>query len=153
EVYGMTWIAARKGNQAWRHFYAADLTRAASRGKPFWHAERQGGPLGPQPQVLGRGKDDGRVAEAEDLRAWTLTGFAAGAAGVLILRWRPLLDGPLFGAFGADGMDGSRPPRADMAAELAQWANAPEQEALFEARPVRGDIGVLVIPEAQAWDY
>ena len=29
------------------------------------------------------------------------------------LRYRPLLDGPLFGAFGSYGMDGSRTPRSD----------------------------------------
>lgn len=153
EVYGMTWIPARKGNQPWRNFYGADLTRAAARGKPFWHAERQGGPLWMQPQVLGRDKEDGRVAEPEDIRVWTMTSFAAGATGVLNLRWRPLLDGPLFGAFGSYAMDGTRTPRSDMAAAIARWANAPEQKPLFEARPVRGDIGILVIPEAQAWDY
>jgi beta-galactosidase len=153
ELYGMTWIPARKGDQPWRNFYGADLTRAASRGKPWWHAERQGGPLWMQPQVLGRDKEDGRVATPEDIRLWTLTSLAAGATGVLNLRWRPLLDGPLFGAFGSYGMDGSRTPRSDMASDLAKWANAPAQKPLFEARPVRGDIGILVIPEAQAWDY
>jgi beta-galactosidase len=153
ETYGMTWIPARKGNQPWRNFYGADLTRAASRGKPWWHAERQGGPLWLQPQVLGRDKEDGRVAEPEDIRIWTMTSFAAGATGVLNLRWRPLLDGPLFGAFGSYAMDGSRTPRSDMASAIAKWANAPEQKELFAARPVKGDIGLLVIPEAQAWDY
>ena len=153
EVYGFTWIAARKGNQPWRNFYGGDLTRSASRGKPFWHAERQGGPLWMQPQVLGRDKEDGRVADPEDVRVWTMTSFAAGASGVLNLRWRPLLDGPLFGAFGSYAMDGSRTPRSDMASAMAKWANAPEQKAVFAARPVRGDIGILVSAEAQAIDY
>ncbi|HMG49780.1 MAG TPA: beta-galactosidase, partial [Inquilinus sp.] len=152
EIYGMTWVPARKGNQPWRNFYGADLTRAAARGKPFWHAERQGGPLWLQPQVLGRDKEDGRVAEPEDIRVWTMTSFAAGASGVLNLRWRPLLDGPLFGAFGSYAMDGSRTPRSDMASAIARWANAPERKEVFAARPVKGDIGLLVVPEAQAWD-
>jgi beta-galactosidase len=69
------------------------------------------------------------------------------------LRYRPLLDGPLFGAFGSYGMDGSRTPRSTEASRIAKWANAPEQKSLWEARPVRGDIALLVIPEAQAWDY
>ena len=153
ELYGFTWIAARKGNQPWRNFYGGDMTRAASRGKPFWHAERQGGPLWMQPQVLGRDKEDGRVADPEDIRVWTMTSFAAGASGVLNLRWRPLLDGPLFGAFGSYGMDGSRTPRSQMASDMAKWANAPTQKAVFAARPVKGDIGILVSPEAQAIDY
>ncbi len=153
EVYGYTWIQARKGNQAWRSFYAADLNRAAARGKPFWHAERQGGPLWMQPQVVGRDKEDGRVAEPEDIRLWTLTSFAGGARGVLNLRYRPLLDGPLFGAFGSYGMDGARTPRSDAASAIAKWANHPDQADLMTAQPVKGDIGILVAPETQQWDY
>ncbi len=106
-----------------------------------------------QPQVLGRDKEDGRVMEPEDLRVWSLSSFAAGARGMLNLRFRPLLDGPLFGAFGSYGMDGARTPRSDMAASLARWTNAPEQKPVMAAKPVRGDIGLLVIPEAQAFDY
>lgn len=153
EVYGYTFVHARKGNQSWRSFYAADLNRAAARGKPFWHAERQGGPLWMQPQVVGRDKEDGRVAEPEDIRVWSLTSFAGGARGMLNLRYRPLLDGPLFGAFGSYGMDGSRTPRSDMASTIAKWTNAPEQKPLLAAKPVKGEIGILVAPEAQAWDY
>lgn len=153
EVYGMTWIAARKGNQPWRNWYGADLTRAASRGKPFWHAERQGGPLWIQPQVLGRDKEDGRVAEPEDIRLWSLTSLAAGARGVMNLRWRPLLDGALFGAFGSYAMDGSRTPRSDMASKMAKWGNMPETAGLMAARPVRGEVGIVVAPELQMFDY
>jgi beta-galactosidase len=153
EVFGYTWIQARKGSQSWRNFYGGDITRAAARGKPFWHAERQGGPLWMQPQVRNRDKEDGRVAEPEDIRVWSLTSFAAGARGMLNLRFRPLLDGALFGAFGSYAMDGSRTPRSDMASSLARWTNAPEQKPLMAAKPVKGDIGLLVIPEAQAFDY
>lgn len=153
ELYGLTWVPSRRGFKPWQNFFGPDLTRAAARGKKWWHAERPGGPLWLQPQVLGRDKEDGRVMEPEDIRILTMTSFAAGATGVLNLRYRPLLDGPLFGAFGSYGMDGSRTPRSDMASSIGKWANAPEQQALFAARPVRGDIGILVIPEAQAWDY
>ncbi len=153
ELYGLTWVPSRRGFAPWQNFFGPDLTRAAARGKLWWHAERPGGPLWMQPQVLGRDKEDGRVMDPEDIRTLTMTSFAAGATGVLNLRYRPLLDGPLFGAFGSYGMDGSRTPRSDMASDIAKWANAPAQKALFEARPVKGDIGLLVIPEAQAWDY
>jgi len=153
ELYGLTWVPGRRGFKPWQNFFGPDLTRAAARGKKWWHAERPGGPLWMQPQVLGRDKEDGRVMEPEDIRLLTMTSFAAGATGVMNLRYRPLLDGPLFGAFGSYGMDGSRTPRSDMASTLAKWANAPEQKAVFGARPVKGDIGLLVIPEAQAWDY
>jgi beta-galactosidase len=153
ELYGLTWVPGRRGFKPWQNFFGPDLTRAAARGKKWWHAERPGGPLWMQPQVLGRDKEDARVMEPEDIRLLTMTSFAAGATGVLNLRYRPLLDGPLFGAFGSYGMDGSRTPRSDIASDLAKWANAADQKRLFEARPVKGDIGLLVIPEAQAWDY
>jgi len=153
ELYGLTWVPGRRGFKPWQNFFGPDLTRAAARGKKWWHAERPGGPLWMQPQVLGRDKEDGRIMEPEDIRLLTMTSFAAGASGVLNLRYRPLLDGPLFGAFGSYGMDGSRTKRSDMASAIAKWSNAPEQQELFSARPVKGDIGLLVIPEAQAWDY
>jgi len=153
ELYGLTWVPSRRGFKPWQNFFGPDITRAAARGKKWWHAERPGGPLWLQPQVLGRDKEDGRVMDPEDVRTLTMTSFAAGATGVLNLRYRPLLDGPLFGAFGSYGMDGSRTPRSDMASAMAKWANAPEQQPLFEARPVKGEVALLVIPEAQAWDY
>jgi beta-galactosidase len=153
EVYGLTWVPGRRGFKPWQNWFGPDLTRAAARGKPWWHAERPGGPLWLQPQVLGRDKEDGRVMEPEDIRVLAMTSFAAGATGQLNLRFRPLLDGPLFGAFGSYGMDGSRTPRSEMASAIAKWANAPAQRPLFEARPLRGEIGLLIVPEAQAWDY
>ena len=67
-----------------------------------------------------------------------MTSFAAGARGMLNLRYRPLLDGPLFGAFGSYGMDGSRTPRSDMASRIAKWANAPEQKPLMAAQAGQG---------------
>ena len=153
QVYGFTWIQARKGTEPWKSWYGVDINRAAARGKPFWHAERQGGPLWLQPQVIGRDKEDGRVADPEDIRIWTMTSFAGGARGVLNLRWRPLLDGPLFGAFGAYGMDGSRTPRSQMQSAMAKWANDPAQKPLWDAKPVRGEVGILMVPETQEWEY
>lgn len=153
DTYGFTWIQARQGAQPWRNFFPSDLVRGASRGKPFWHAERQGGPLWMQSQVLGRDKEDGRVAQPEDIRVWSMSSFAGGAVGMMNLRYRPLLNGPLFGAFGSYGMDGSRTPRSDLVSGIAKWANAPEQKNLFEAQAVQGDVGLLVVPEVQEWDY
>jgi beta-galactosidase len=153
EVYGYTWIQARKGTEPWKTWYGVDINRAAARGKPFWHAERQAGPLWLQPQVIGRDKEDGRIAEPEDIRIWSLTSLAGGARGMMNLRYRPLLDGPLFGAFGAYGMDGSRTPRSQMQALLGKWANDPAQANLWAAKPVRGEIGIIVVRETQEWDY
>ena len=36
------------------------------------------------------------------------------------LRYRPLLNGPLFGAFGSYGMDGPHTPRSEVASLVGQ---------------------------------
>jgi len=149
DAYGLTWIAARKGDEPWKQWQAVDLTRCAARGKRIWHAEAQGGPLWMQPQVPGRPRDDGRIAAPEDLRLWHLLSFAAGATGLFYPRWRPLLDGPLWGAFGPYGMDGGRTPRSEMAARIAHWGAAPEQTPLWQSPPVQGEVGIIYAPESQ----
>jgi beta-galactosidase len=153
DSFGFTWIAARRGDEPWKHFHAVDLVRAGSRGKPFWHAEAQAGTLWLQPQVAGRPRDDGRLATPEDVRYWSLTSFAGGATGWLCPRWRPLLDGPLFGAFGPYAMDGGRTPRSEMTSHLAKWAAAPAQAELWRARPVQGEVGIVFAPESNIFNY
>lgn len=153
ELYGFTWAPSRQGDKAYQPLHAVDLTRAASRGKPFWHAEAQGGPLWLQPQVVDRPFDDGRVTQPDDLRIWNMTSFAGGARGLMYPRWRPLLDGPLFGAFGPYAMDGSRTERSEMAAKIAKWSAAPAQADLWRSAPVRGEVGLLYVPETQVVDY
>ena len=151
ETYGFTWVAARKGNEPWKQFHAVDLVRAASRGKPFWHAEFQGGPLWMQSEVTGRPLEDGRKPDEFDIRFWQMASFAGGATGLLFVRFRPLLDGPLFGAFGPFGMDGSPTPRAEMGAKLARWTNAHPE--LWKSRPVKGDIGIVFVPESERFNF
>ncbi|MCX6606923.1 MAG: beta-galactosidase [Acidobacteria bacterium] len=151
DVWGLTWVASRKGSELWKQFHALDLTRAGARGKPFWHAEAQAGPLWMQPQVIGRPREDGRITEEKDVRLWNLISMAGGATGILYPRWRPLLDGPLFGAFGPMAMDGSVTPRAEMAGQLARWAN--QQPDLWRSRPVRGDVGIVFVPEAEVFNF
>lgn len=151
DVWGFTWVASRKGSEPWKQFHAVDLVRAGSRGKPFWHAEAQAGPLWMQPQVIGRPREDGRITDEKDVRIWNMISIAGGATGILYPRWRPLLDGPLFGAFGAFGMDGSVTARAEMTGKVARWANA--NPDLWKARPVRGEVGIVWVPESQIFNY
>ncbi|MBI3697354.1 MAG: beta-galactosidase trimerization domain-containing protein [Acidobacteria bacterium] len=151
ETFGFTWIASRKGNEPWKQFHAVDLVRAGARGKPFWHAEAQAGPLWMQAEVSGRPREDGRIAEPADIRYWNLVSCAGGATGILYPRWRPLLDGPLFGAFGPFAMDGSPTPRSRMCEKIARWANANPE--LWKARPVRGDLGIVFVPESELFNF
>lgn len=153
ESYGYTWGSSRHGDAPWQQFHAVDLVRAAARGKPFWHAETYAGPLWMQPQVIGKPRDEGRIASPEDIRYWDLTSFMLGATGMLYLRWRPLLDGPLFGAFGSYGMDGSRTARSAMVSQVGQWATAPAQADLWRSRPIQGEVGIVYVPETQHFLY
>ena len=153
ESYGYTWGSSRHGDEPWKQFHAVDLVRASSRGKPFWHAEAYAGPLWMQSNVLDKPRDEGRIAVPEDIRYWDLVSFMAGATGLMYLRWRPLLDGPLFGAFGGYGMDGSRTDRSEMVGKVARWVSAPEQEKLWKSRPIRGEVGVVYAPETQIFTY
>jgi beta-galactosidase len=153
ESYGLTWGSSRHGDEPWKQAHAIDLVRAASRGKPFWHAEAYGGPLWMQPQVIGKPRDQGRIASPQDIRYWDLASFMGGASGLLYLRWRSLLDGPLFGAFGPWGHDGSRTDRSAMASEVGKWAAAPEQRRLWKSRPVKGEAGIVFVPETQIHNY
>lgn len=153
ESYGLTWGSSRHGDEPWKQFHAMDLVRAASRGKPFWHAETYAGPLWMQPQVIGKPRNEGRIASVEDIRFWDFTSFMLGATGMLYLRWRPLLDGPLFGAFGGYGMDGSRTPRSEMVSKVGKWATDPAQEQMWRSRPVKGEVGIIFNPESQLFLY
>ena len=153
DSYGLTWVVARKGSEPWRQWSAIDLVRNASRGKPFWHAEMQGGPLWLQPQVIGRPRDDGRIAAPEDVRLWNLVSLAGGARGLMYLRWRPLLDGPLFDAFGPYSPAGQPTERSAQASRVAKWANAAEQADVVRAMPIKGDLGIVVVPDTQLLTY
>ncbi|MBN1582305.1 MAG: beta-galactosidase [Anaerolineae bacterium] len=153
ESYGYTWGSSRHGDEPWKQFHAVDLVRASAQGKPFWHAEAYAGPLWMQSNVLGKPRDEGRIASPEDIRYWDLVSCMLGATGILYLRWRPLLDGPLFGAFGPYGLDGSRTPRSEMASQIARWVNAPQQARLWQSRPIKGEVGILYVPETQLFTY
>lgn len=146
DTYGYTWVASRHTNAPWMQFQVADVVRGASRGKPFWHSEATGGPLWLQPQVVNRPLEDGRSSEPEDVRVWSLIDMTAGATGIQFTRWRPLLNGPLFGAFGPMAMDGSVTPQAETAGKLARWTNAHAE--LWKSRPVKGDVGIVFVQES-----
>jgi beta-galactosidase len=151
DSFGFTFVASRRSDRRWKQALAVELVRSASDGKPFWHAEMQAGPLWLQPQVVGRPLDDGRVSTPADIRYWNLASMAGGVNGIYHLRWRPLLDGPLFQAFGAYGLDGSRTDRSRQVSTIAKWAGDPQQRELWAARPAPAPISILFVPESQAY--
>lgn len=134
----------------WQHWIKMDLTRSASSGKPFWAAEM---PAGASWRARRLTLEGGRVTTPQDLRLYTLTHLAGGARGIFSPRWRPLLDGPLAGSFGFYDLDGSPTDRSRKASELARWTNSEALEKAREARPVRGEIGILLVPESQIFTH
>lgn len=49
------------------------------------------------------------------------------------------------------GLDGSVTPRAEMAGSVARWANA--NKDIWRSRPVRGDVGIVFVPEAEVFNF
>jgi beta-galactosidase len=158
DVYGFTHWAGREDSSLWKHMHCVDVVRAGAGGKPFWHAELQGGPFWASSYqrwfLKDRAKDDGRLVTPEDVRLIALTSMAGGTRGILSPRWRALLDGPLFGCFGFYNNDGSRSGRSEVVSKLAQWSNAEAQRGLFTgSSPVKGEIGLLITDESLAFNY
>jgi len=146
DLFGYTWWF---GNRV-PHLLSADLTRSAARGRVVWRAEAVGGPewTNRSPGVPKPEKD--APGDPGYIRLDCLESMACGARAFQNPRWRPLLDGPLFGAYGWYGMDGSRTERSVEVAGLARWAREAASAGLFRSGPVLGDVAILVLEDSQA---
>lgn len=149
DVFGYTyWHANRCGP-----FLAGDMIRGASRGKPFWRAEAVGDSCWDGRRVGAPAPGRDAMHDPANIRLDAMISLVVGARAYQTPRWRPLLDGPLFGAYGWYGMDGGRTDRSDMIASIARWVGDERLTDLWAAGPVRGEIAVLVCEEAQAHCY
>lgn len=146
----------QKGNcglsRTWPLWSNADMTRAGAAGKPFWCAEMSAG-FGWSETQTSTVNRIGRTPDENEVRLTFLLAMAAGARGIFTTRWRPLLNGPLFGCLGLYEMDGSRTARSQLASAISGWANNPDAVRLMHSSPVKGDIGLLCLPEAQIQCY
>jgi beta-galactosidase len=145
DVYGYTYWYGNKCSPA----LAGDMIRVAAGDKEYWRAEAIGDAdwqaRGGEAPML----EKEAMRDPANIRLDALVSFATGARGYLNPRWRALQDGGLFGAFGWYGLDGSRSARSEEVRKLAAWANRPGMEELWRARPVRGQAGLLLLPDAQ----
>jgi beta-galactosidase len=137
----------------------SDMIRIASGGKEFWRAEAIGnsdwagrggltGGFEPEPMAW---KDE--MADPANIRLDAMESFAAGARGYINPRWRALQEGPLFDGYGWYNLDGSPSGRSEEVKAIAQWANSPGTLPLWKAQPVRGQVGLLLLDEAQIFCY
>ncbi len=151
DIFGFTFVQSRQGIEPYVQWHAVDTVRAASRGKDFWHAEHQGGPVWFRPFQIGRPREDGRIREPEDIRLSNVISMAGGARGIMYPRMRPLLGGPSFNSLAPYDVDGAATDRSAAASALAGWVR--DYPAVWEARPVRGELGIAVVPESQHYAY
>ncbi len=132
---------------------ACDMTRMASAGRAWWRAEAIG-------DADWHGRDAQQPMDCRDemhdpgnIRLDAMRTLVSGARGYINPRWRALQDGYLQGAYGWYGVDGKPTERSEEVKKLARWCNGEAAEALWRANPIRGDLGLLMLNEAQAYCY
>jgi beta-galactosidase len=132
---------------------SGDLIRCASNDKPFWRAEAVGGPQWARRKP---GEPKPSMDELDDpaaIRLDALISMATGATAYMNPRWRSLLDGPLFSAFGWYADDGSRTAKSEEIKRLVEWSKQAEVLALWKMKPARGDVALVLVDESQDWCY
>ena len=117
------------------HLFNLDTARDASRGKPFWQAELQGG----------RGRRDGEASTGQPragvVTLWMWNALAAGATGVMFWQWRPELLGPESPGYGLTAPDGSLTERV---AAVTAFAGVAEQALLQGRETSASRVGLVV---------
>ena len=150
DIWGYTFWYANKCNTV----MGGDIIRSSAEGKEFWRAEALG-----DSDWAGRSDQVDHIEEKdfmsypENIRLDAMMSFVTGATGFLNPRYRPLLDGDLFHAFGWYAPDGSRTDRSAVTTEIGKWCNAPHVKELWKAKPVKGDLALLVLEDSQALCY
>jgi len=104
------------------HFLNTEIVAEASRGKPFFQVELQGG-------AGKKGLLGGLVPSHEDVRQWNLSVIAAGGKGVVYWQYKPEPAGQESPGFGQVNPDGSDTPRSLSAAECAKRFNRADLSA------------------------
>lgn len=131
-----------------------DMIRSASNGKEFWRAEAVGdGTWEHRSDKTGYQAMKDEMSVPENIRLDAMMSLATGASAYINPRYRPLVDGHLFHAYGWYAPDGSRTDRSKMVADLAKWSREETCSKLWKARPMNGEVGILLLEDAQALCY
>ena len=131
-----------------------DMIRSAAGDREFWRAEAIGDATWEhrsdrtKPE---RKKDE--MASADNIRLDAMMSFVTGASACINHRYRGLNEGHLFQAYGWYAPNGDRTPRSEEIAKLAAWSNQEEVCELWQAGPVKGQVGLLLLEDAQALCY
>ncbi len=150
DLWGYTFWYANKCNTV----MGGDIIRSSAEGKEFWRAEALG-----DSDWNGRSDETDHIKEKdvmsfpENIRLDAMMSLVTGATGFLNPRYRGLLDGDLFHAFGWYAPGGERTDRSAVSTEVGKWCNAPVTRELWKTKPVKGDIALLVLEDSQALCY
>lgn len=131
-----------------------DMIRSASGGKEFWRAEAIGDATWEfrsdktEPETK---KDV--MASPDHIRIDALMSIGTGATAFINPRYRGLNEGHLFQAYGWYAPNGDRTARSAEITTLAGWCQSEKTRELWKAAPVRGQIGILILEDAQALCY
>lgn len=145
DVFGLTcfpkWLMRK--DPLFNHFLNNLIVAEASRGKPFYQVELQGG--GGKAGLLG-----GEVPDAFDIRMWNYLSIAAGGKGVTYWQYAPEPAGIESPGFGLTGFQGENTERSLEAGRCAKELNTP---LLGKAKPVKTLNAVYLSRVTSAWFY
>jgi beta-galactosidase len=132
----------------------SDMIRIAAAGREFWRAEAIG-----NSDWAGRGGHTTPVLKQEEMgdprniRLDAMYSFIAGSRAYINPRWRALQEGVLFDGYGWYNLDGSGNARTAEVAKIAAWANDRKIRELWNAQPLRGELGLLLLDDAEIFCY
>ncbi|HSK68876.1 MAG TPA: alpha-amylase family protein [Candidatus Limnocylindria bacterium] len=145
DVFGLTcfpkWLMRR--DPFFNHLLNSLSVAEASRGKPFYQVELQGG--GGKAGLLG-----GEVPDEADIRLWNYITVAAGGKGVTYWQYAPEPAGIESPGFGLTGFLGEDTPRS---LEAGRCARALDVPMLALARPVKPLNAVYLSRTNSVWFY
>ena len=118
DIFGLSsfprWLMGKA--HMFNHFITNEMVASASKGKPFYQVELQGG--GGKPGLLG-----GSVPTPDDVRVWNYNTVAAGGKGSVYWQYAPEPAGVESPGFGLTGFEGENTPRSLEAGRCAVELN------------------------------
>ena len=128
-----------------RCFLAIDSIRSASKDKPFWMSEFQGG-------YGNKGFGKKELLSAAEQKLWFFSSIAAGAKGILFFTWTPDSTGNNSPGFGLTTTDDSPTELANSIKPLSQIMS--KYGALFkDAKPISSQAAILFDPDAYIFNW
>lgn len=131
-----------------------DMLRSACGEKEFWRAEAIGDATWEhRSDKTDHEKKKDVMACPADIRLDAMMSLGTGATAFVNPRYRGLNEGHLFNAYGWYAPNGDRTDRSKEVACLSAWSHEEKTKELWKARPVKGQVGLLLLEDAQALCY